>query len=260
MQLLSKVVKSNFVNTSGEAVISTKVIAKTEKKDADLNTNYLDEDNVERIIQTSSERNSFHLSSNMIEEANKEALKIKNKAYQEAVEIEKKAYDEGYSKGSQEGYSAGYLEGQRAAMEEIHSKERELLEQAYNILQESKDFKHSYLNECEREIKEVVSGSIVTILRKSIMLDDVMDGILKEHLSYLKKEEEVTLYVNSHYFDYLSSNNKQWLEDMNSQTDMKVVVDESVAMGAMVIEKSDGKINVDILSMEEEIKEAVYSE
>lgn len=260
MQLLSRVVKSNFVNTSGEAVISTKVIAKTEKKDVGIDINHVDEDNVESIVQKSSERNSFHLSSNMIEEANKEALKIKNKAYQEAVDIEKKAYDEGYGKGSQEGYSAGYLEGQKAAMEEIYLKERELLEQAYTILQESKDFKHSYLGECEREIKEVINDTIVTILRKSIMLDDVMEGILKEHLSYLKKEEEVTLYVNSHYFDYLNSNNKQWLEDMNSQTDIKVVVDETVEMGAMVIEKSDGKINVDILGMEDEIKEAVYSE
>lgn len=252
MQSSSRIVKNNSINTNGEAVINTKRNVVIGKK--------YNVDQFDNIFKNSNDFNSVDYATSLIEEASKEALRIKSKAYNEAVEIEKNAMESGYNEGSKNGFEQGYQDGYNNALLEVQKQEQELLSNALKILEDAKAFKEQYILNCEDSIKDVIGSTINSILKRSLLSDDVLDGIVKDQLRELKKEEEITLYLNQFYYDHINSSNRQWLIDMNSNTILKIVVDNSIELGMMIIEKSDGKVHVNLNGLEKSIEEAIYSE
>ncbi len=245
----SRVLRKQSINDAGEAIIKTNSTMKTnsEKREGNLYADIKD-------------MNTVGFSSAIIEESHREALKIKNKAYNDAVKIEENAFNKGFSTGSEKGYSEGYNEGYNNAIAEINQKESEILSNALRILEDVMNFKKEYLKQSEEEIKNVVFNSISDILKNLIPYGDIFDGILKGHLKKLKKEEEIVIYTHSAYYEHLSMNMGQWLEIINSKTDVSIVIDEQLELGKMVIEKSKGKIIIDVDEATNEIKDAIFSE
>jgi len=249
MQSSSRVLRSQSVNDAGEAIIKTDrtMNPKPERNEGDFYANIKD-------------LNAVGYSSGIIEETQLEALKIKNKAYNDAVKIEEKAFNKGYTAGAEKGYSEGYNEGYNKAIAEINQKESEILSNALRILEDAMNFKKEYIKQSEEEIKNVVFNSISDILKNLMPYGDTFEGILKSHLKKLKKEEEIVIYTHSSYYEYLSMNIGQWLEIVNSKSDVSIVIDEQLKIGKMIIEKSKGKINIDIDKATNEIKDAIFSE
>ncbi|WBW95429.1 FliH/SctL family protein [Oceanirhabdus sp. W0125-5] len=249
MQSSSRVLKKQSINNTGAAVIKTNSAMSP-----------MNDRNERNLYANIKDMSAVGYSSAIIEESHREALKIKNKAYNDAVKIEEKAFNKGYSAGAEKGYSDGYNEGYNQAIAEINQKEAEILSNALRILEDAKNFKKEYINQTEEEIKNLVYNSITDILKSLIPYGDAFEGIIKSHLKKLKKEEEIIIYTNGAYYEYLSMNIGQWLEIINSKSDVSIVIDEELELGKMVIEKSKGKINIDIDKATNEIKDAIFSE
>lgn len=250
MQSSSRIIRNKEV--TGKAVIDTKLdFAKMRAK------NSCDEP---KVVSVQHNFNAVGYSTGLIDEAQKEAFKIRSKAYNDAVEIEKNAHASGFEQGVQEGFSKGYEEGYQKAIQEVYNKEQEILSEAAEILIHSKNFKMEYLDHCKGEIKGVIATALNGILKKSFLSDDILDGIVIDHLRELKNEEEVVFHMNSFYYDHINTYNRQWLEDMNSNTIVKIIVDDSYPVGKMTIEKSDGKINVDLSNLDGKINDVIFSE
>ncbi|MCM1992648.1 hypothetical protein [Oceanirhabdus seepicola] len=249
MQSSSRVLRKHIINDAGEKVIKTSstMNPKSERNEGDFYSNIKD-------------MNAVGYSTTIIEETHMEALKIRNKAYTEAVNIEEKAFKKGYTAGAEKGYSEGYNEGYNKAIAEINQKESQILSNAQKILEDAMNFKKEYIKQSEEEIKNVVFNSISDILKSLIPYGDTFDGILKSHLKKLKKEEEIVIYTHSSYYEHLNMNIGQWLEIINSKSDVSIVIDEQLEIGKMVIEKSKGKIIIDIDEATNEMKDAIFSE
>lgn len=246
MQSSYRVIKNDSVNKEGTKEIVTEFSNKQEIQQKELG-----ETNARMFIDSYE-----NLARTMIEDARKRRDKILSDAFAEAEKIEEEAYKTAYEKGYKEAMEKGYDDGFNKAYEEGYQKnldkamaEGEAIKiNADEILRTALAEKERYLNEKEKEIKELIINSVETILKHEIRDEHSLNNIVFDALSQIKDTKAFIIKSRKVYSEEFKKQIEVWKEQLPFKGDVFIIPDESIEEGTVIIERDNGKIvlSVDI--------------
>ncbi|WCK52899.1 FliH/SctL family protein [Aneurinibacillus sp. Ricciae_BoGa-3] len=171
---------------------------------------------------------------------------------QEDEEVRRQIKEEGY----QQGLDQGRRDGEQAAYDEYIT----AINEARAMLEEAPLLKRKMISEAEPFILELTMG-----IAKKVIYEHLGDNpdstirIIKEALARTQEYKTLTVCVNPDVYPYVQENRLKLLESLDSQIELTIVPDHTVADGGCVVRTSLGSVDARVDTQLEEIKEALFS-
>lgn len=216
-----------------------------------------------------------NLARTMLENSRRQADEILGKAYDEVRNMEeesknqqeiamKKAEEDGYK----EGYNKGYKESSdkfevesKKAMEQIiedaNKRKDEIIGEAVSTLNSAKEEYDKYIEEKHQFIKEVILNFAEKILKREVENEDSLNALVLDLLSQSKKSKVFVIRCNERYVEELTGKIEEFKQQLAYMGDIFVIKDNSIELGNVVIEKSNGKVKAGIDIGLEEFKHII---
>lgn len=257
MQSSCKVIKNNYVITNGKEEICTIIPAIDIEENEDENKDQLEAK--EPLIEPKIDLSRFQkMAEHILENSRQQSAKIivdaTKKAKTMEVEAFEKGHKEGYEKGYAEGLDKGYEDGFTKAKEEGQS----IIDNANEILKNSKIEYKRYIEEKEVHIREVILKTVSSILNIEFEDKDSMNNIIFEALENEKNESYFIIKCNSTYKESIKDNIDNMKNKLAFNGDIFVIEDNSLKNGECTIEKEDGKISINKEFILEKLKELIF--
>lgn len=253
MQSSFKVIKNTSIVEDGLKSIVTEFEPK-----AVIQQKELAETNAKMFID-----NYEELAKTMVENARKQSDKLLSKAFGEAEKLEKDAYEKGYNEGKETGYNDGfnkaYEEGYQKNYDKALAEGEAIKNNADNVLKSALEEKERYLNDKEKEIRNLIVNSIEAILKREVKDQEALNSVVYEALSTVKNTKTFIIKSNKIYCEEFKSKVELWREQLPFKGDMFIIPDESINEGNAVIEIDNGKIEISIENAMEKIKEIILN-
>ncbi|MBN6185831.1 flagellar assembly protein FliH [Aneurinibacillus sp. BA2021] len=171
---------------------------------------------------------------------------------QEDEEVRMMVQQQGYEQGMEQGRE----EGRRLVYEEYAT----ALQQSAAILNEAPEVKRQMIKEAEPFVLDLAIEIAKKVIGDQLSLDkeNVIDMIRKA-LARTQEYKAITVAVSPDVYPYVQENRAKLLEVLDSQVEMTVVPDESVADGGSVIRTTMGSVDARVDTQLEEIKKALQA-
>ena len=193
---------------------------------------------------------------NMMDEAAQQAREITESAKSEADEVIEAAYEQAkgiYEKANSEGYEAGFEKG----YEEGRKESEALIDDALQIKNAAVDQYKKLVLGAERELVEIVLGTVEKILNKHVEEDEfVIEGLVKSALEKCAYTEDMVLRVASEDYSYALSFRDRILSLAENVDSIDIKEDKSLSPGSCVVDTVAGSVDSSISTQFEQIKEA----
>ncbi|RKD27789.1 flagellar assembly protein FliH [Caminicella sporogenes DSM 14501] len=241
---MSRVLKSTqvIIDKSAYKLTSSDFI-KHEKKIESISKNEKSEDrNIKDLYKEIEE-----IKNSKLLEAEKEAERIINDAYEKAKQIIQNAREEGYEKGFEEGVREGFEKGKKRA--------DEIISEALNIKEEVMKFKENFIVDIERDVVDLVIKTIEKILNKKIKEDyDIIYGLIKAGLEKCAFTDSLVLRVSPDDYEFALEVKDKILALSENVTDIIIKQDKSLSKGSCIIDTSSGSVDSSIWTQFNQIK------
>jgi flagellar assembly protein FliH len=195
------------------------------------------------------------------EDAENEAEKLVTDAEAKAAQLEEEAQskaeailEEGKRNAAESGREQGFKEGQ----EEVSR----LIERLHAILDEANDKRKEILDSTERQVVDlvlIIARKVVKVISEAsqkVVLENV-----RQALSKVKGETEITIKVNTRDLNLTTRHKKAFIAQVESLKQVRIEEDSRVKPGGCVIETSFGDIDARIEKqldiIEERIRELI---
>lgn len=184
----------------------------------------------------------------------KEKEEIIKFAYEKAELIEKETYEKAYREGLANGREDGY----KAAFDENIETAKMLVEDAKQLLVNSKVEYENYLESKREEIINLAYKITEHLLEKSLRKED---GINDFVLNVLKKSRENKAFVircNESHMDSVRDLIEKEKEDLSLKAEIYFIADKNVKEGNVLIELDKGKVEVGLDNAINSIKNEIF--
>ncbi|MCY6483682.1 fliH protein [Clostridium aestuarii] len=249
-----KVIKNRSVVETGEKKIDTDYGIQKKKE--------LSEKNAKDFIE-----NYEVLAKTMLENARKQSDNLLAKAYQEARIIEEEAYKKAYEKGEKEGYQNGYEKGAAEAdvyctmvKSRAENEVRTLNNNAEALLHEAKKEYVKYLDEKKEEIKSLILTIIENVFKREIKDENAVSSMLIDAMEMAVKSKTVIIKCRSNYVEDIKSTIDIWKQGVVFKGEIFIVPDDNLQEGSAIIQRENGKIEININDALDKIKEIIENE
>lgn len=196
-----------------------------------------------------------------IDAAIQEAEQMKETAL---LEIEKwwqerRSMDEAVIQETQEkGFQDGYKQGTAEAIVEVKQQHAEMLHEAQSVLQQAFLLKEQIIQEAEPFLIELSCAIAEKIVHTQLTLSpDLVIDYMKTMLSRRKEKGVVTLCVSPNQFAYIQDARDELLTTLDSQAELQILPDSSVADHGCVLRTTYGSMDARIDTQLNEIKSAL---
>ncbi|MCJ7839639.1 flagellar assembly protein FliH [Lederbergia sp. NSJ-179] len=170
--------------------------------------------------------------------------KQQNQWEQEKKALTQEAYEEGLQIGLNEGRQQGYNEYKRE------------LEQAKQIVDQSKIAYEEYIHRSEQDILELAIASAERIIRYSLEEDhDKFIPLVKAALKEVRNCKEIQIYVHPSQYELLLSEKQEIEAVFPKNVECFIYPDTDLEEFACQIESETGRVDANITSQLHELKE-----
>ncbi|WP_373898318.1 flagellar assembly protein FliH [Haloimpatiens sp. FM7315] len=197
------------------------------------------------------------LADNIIQNARNKSEKLIASAYEEAIVVQKNAEENGYSIGYKSGSELGYKEGYDKGLEEGRQKAELIIQKAEDIFKNAKSEYENYLEDKANEIKDLIINTISEILKKAVEDPKNVIDVIYEGLKQSKNTKVFIIKCNDSYKEELERKVISWKQSLGFKGDIFILPDNTMEKGKIEINKDNGKIEIDINSSLEKVKEII---
>ncbi len=261
---MSKILKASFIQVDSDNKINIEVPAfkaKNNNEAENIHTvnHEISFENFDEISLTDDLNNDFKKDSSLtyeetIENANIKADEIIDNAKTEAENIINDALSEAeFQKNEifENARAEGYDEGVRSA--------EDLKVQANQVLEDALREKQEMLESIEEEVVEVVINTVSKLISKTLDLDkSVILNIVRQGLSQTTISGDVFIRVAESDYDIVTQNKEDFLNLVDSNTNIEIVKDFSFDKGDCVIETPFGNIDCSLSQQFDGLKKNLY--
>lgn len=268
MKSLSRVIKSSFYSTMD----SKKVIEFSQQKDhsnveeaeqRQADDAFIVQNESSKVQADELVKNAEREAEGIVAEARRQAEQILAEAEQEinAWWAQKRQEDEEVRITiQQEGYEQGIEQGREEGRRLVYEEYSTALKQSAAILDEAPVIKRRMIEEAEPfvldltiEIARKVIGEHLSVEKENVI------ALIRKALSRTQEYRAITVAVSPDVYSYVQENRAKLLEVLDSQVELTVIPDESIADGGSVIRTTMGSVDARVDTQLEEIKKALQA-
>ncbi|MFL0251633.1 flagellar assembly protein FliH [Clostridium neuense] len=217
-----------------------------------------DKSEVEKKVEYEQYEN---IAASIIKQAKLEAESIRKAAIDDSRIIEENAYKEAYEKGINEGRKKGYEDAYNETVVtgkmEIENLKSLAQQNASNIVKSARYECEKYYESKELEIKKLVIEVASKVVKERIKDSDAIDGMVCEAIRLSKNAKTIIIKCNANYVESIKSNVSTWKNELPYNGEIFVIEDNEREDGCAVIEKDNGKIEVNAQNAIDKIKEII---
>ena len=240
-------------------VIKNSTMSKDTGKDINTNFDYKETIPINSNKDTLSfnQRESYeNIGNTIINEAKRKSEAILSNTYDELEKMKKQVYEEAY----EEGVKSGYQEGYRQSMEKAKKEADAIKEEADKILFDSIEESNKYLEDREKEIKELIQNAVEQILKQAVKDKESMNAVVYDALCASKKTAGFIIKCNSVYCEEIKSNVQKWKDEIPFNGGIFVIKDDTIPKGNVLINRDNGKTEISIEGSINKIRDILFSE
>lgn len=265
---LSRVGPSSIENLSEPINITALVERELDKAQRQANQIIKDAqkraNDIERKAQSQSDEllsNAQSQADDIREKAEQDVQKIKQEAHRKAKEAGKEeglkiGKEEGLKIGHQEGYQQGYQEGLSSGEKEY----RDAINYLKQLADEISSERESVFKKTESDFIGLVFDIAEKIVGEKISHNEVIYNTLKSALEYAISSESILVKVNPEDLDTLGKYREEFLAIVGESTSLEIIEDENVDKGGCILETNMGRIDAQISSQMNAIRDKLKVE
>ncbi|MNH99263.1 flagellar assembly protein H [compost metagenome] len=156
------------------------------------------------------------------------------------------------------GFEEGYQQGTSQAEAALRQEYDEMLSEARSILEQSYHLKQQIIQESEPFLIELSTMISEKIIRRQLTVSpDWVIDLIQKVLSRRKEKGTITLCVAPHQFAYIQDAREELLTSIDSQAELEIIPDSTVADHGCVVRSNFGSIDARIDTQLKEIKSAL---
>lgn len=245
MLLSSNVIRNTLVGESREIITKGEIISNNELeiKNEEVDTFHNDINDSKETINEML-KNAENESRLIIEKAEEEKNKILEEARNEASIIRQKSYKEGYEKGIAEGNKEA-----KNLISQAQKRSDEIILNANAVYKE-------YLSSKEENIKKIIIDGYEKIFLKAFNEEDILDNILRSQIEEITNCEVFYIKVNKKYYSHLIEMKDKWKQLFHG-VEINIIEDENIEDGIGIIVAEKGKVEINLTSSLDEIKNVI---
>lgn len=245
MLLSSNVIRNTLVGESREIITKGEIISNNELeiKNEEVDTFHNDINDSKETINEML-KNAENESRLIIEKAEEEKNKILEEARNEASIIRQKSYKEGYEKGIAEGNKEA-----KNLISQAQKRSDEIILNANAVYKE-------YLSSKEDDIKKIIIDGYEKIFLKAFNEEDILDNILRSQIEEITNCEVFYIKVNKKYYSHLIEMKDKWKQLFHG-VEINIIEDENIEDGIGIIVAEKGKVEINLTSSLDEIKNVI---
>jgi flagellar assembly protein FliH len=184
----------------------------------------------------------------LIADAGREAKTLVEEAVAQADAVREAAHDAGFE--------AGREAGRHAAEQEMN----EMLVTMRGLIDMARAERHKIIESSEHEIVKLAMGVAERIVHKQISVDpDVVVAMTKAAIARLLDREVVTVRVNPADLERMKEHREEMLA-LGDVKHMRIVEDQRVDRGGIVVETDSGNVDAKIRTQVEEARRLLHVE
>lgn len=165
--------------------------------------------------------------------------------------------------GHSEGLQLGKIQGKQQILQKLNSCLQYIEETKIILENKVKEFvkrEEEVLKTSEGEMLKAVILIAEKIVQKISREDKVLClHLIREAAKKIKDTQEVVLRVNPADYEIINKEKNKIIELLKGVENLKIIADEEVHSGGVVLETGEGKIDADISSQMQEIKKSLQS-
>lgn len=169
-------------------------------------------------------------------------------------------YQEGYDKGEQEGYDAGLAKGEADGKMLSEAQARELIDSLEAMCHKAEEAWQTMVKESESQILSLIGKIAEKVVMASV---DLSEGAVRasvlEALSVMPDPEEIVLNIAPEDYEYIEMVKEDFFEAFKSLKHVSVVSNPAVSRGGCKIESSKGRVETDVASRLEAVKNSMLA-
>lgn len=216
---------------------------------------------IEKSENSSEYQQYENIASSIIKQAKFEAENIRKAAIDDSRTIEENAYKEAYEKGLSEGRKKGYDDAYNETIVkgkmEIENLKSLAQQNASNIVKSARYECEKYYESKELEIKRLIVEIASQVLKERIKESDSIDNMVGEAIKLSKNAKTIIIKCNGNYVESIKNNVSTWKNEIPYSGEIFVIEDNEKQDGCAVIEKDNGKIEVNVDDAMNKIKEII---
>lgn len=248
MQSSYNIIKNKNVITEGKQEISTKGYEIIEKEEIEEQL---------PIQSTVDNEELFKSMENMAESIIGNAQIKSEKILVEALEKSKKLEKDAFDKGSVEGYKDGFEKGYNEGLEKASIEGEGIINNAMKVLENAKKEYKNYIKEKEDHFRELIILAIEEVLKEEIKNKEVLNNVVYDVLSKEKNENYFIIRCNSTHKEALENEKPNIINKLAFNGDIFIVEDDSLEDGRAVIEKENGKVEIEFKYIMDKLQELI---
>jgi len=270
MQLSSSIIKSSSVVNEGKKYIFTEFNLQTKEG------NYVEESSIETVAKAENAvRDPMEeykkLAKTMFDSYRKKGEEILNKAKEEAEVIKKNAYDTSYKKGYEEGEHNGYEDAYKNAYEKAYkeayeenivkaNKEREELikdgqQISDNLIKSAREEYVAYIEEKKQEIKDMIGNIVEHVFKKELEDKAILNNMILDVVNHAKNSKNIVVKSRQENIEEIKNAIDEWKQTNIFKGDIFIIEDDSLQNGVAIVEKDNGKTEIDIKKALDKVRE-----
>ncbi|WP_248926375.1 FliH/SctL family protein [Paenibacillus hamazuiensis] len=158
----------------------------------------------------------------------------------------------------QMGFEQGFQQGTLQAEQQVRDQFQEMIDQAKSVLEQSYLLKEQLIQESEPFLIELSCAIAEKIIARQLTLEQewVID-LVRSILVRRKEQGIITLCVSPQHFSYIQDAREELVLHIDSQAELQIIPDASVADHGCVVRSSFGSIDARIDTQLHEIKNAL---
>lgn len=245
MLLSSNVIRNTSIGESKKIITKGEIVLNNEleitKEEMDILHDEVSESTeiIEEML-----KNAENESRLILEKAEEEKNKILEEARNEASIIRQKSYKEGYEKG--------IAEGNKEAKNLISQAEK----RSDEIILNANTFYKEYLSSKENDIKKMIIDGYEKIFLKAFNEEDILDNILRSQIEEITNCEVFYIKVNKKYYSHLIEMKDKWKQLFHG-VEINIIEDENIEDGIGIIVAEKGKVEINLTSSLDEIRNVI---
>lgn len=243
MQLSYRVIKNvSAVNGDSKSIVTEYLPKTVEKMHTDVDDEQaIAEDNINSMMESYE-----NIAQGILNNARAKADKLLAQTLTDVQIMKEDAYREGYDSGYEEGSKNGYKDAYDEEIVKARLEAEQIVDSANNTLMAAKEEYERYMEENKDNILNLAFSIAQRILKREIERFDGMDSAVLDALENSKGAESVIIRANSTYVDSLKDKIADYQYKMGKQCSIMVLPDDNLEKGIAVIERSNGRAEIDV--------------
>lgn len=202
-----------------------------------------------------------NIATSIIKQAKLEAENIRKAAIDDSRIIEENAYKEAYERGLNEGRKKGYENAYNETVVkgkmEIENLKSLAQQNASNIVKSARYECEKYYESKEIQIKRLIVEIASKVIKERIKRSDAIDNMVYEAIKLSKDAKTIIVKCNDKYVKNVKNNISTWKNELPYNGEIFVIEDNERNDGSAVIEKDNGKVEVNADDAIDKIKEII---